>query len=350
MLRGGPADALPLSGYDYAPSIIETAANTYQMWWCGLKTSTGGDEIRYAEASSLDGPWHSHGSTTPNTFDVALQAGGNGTAFFDTTDACDPSVVFLPDGKYYLYYGGNGAPWTGAPNDTTQIGVASSPSGLPGTWTKLNGEQPIVTPYQNVGGASYGAGQPSVVVAANHIYMVYTDTMGADGAGQQSNALYVLRTVLSDPTFTSAGVEVFNGFGFVPLTNATKTSHRITGGASVDWYYADAIDAFVMATGNQLVTFRPTDFMILGGATPFGSAGADGPGIVRTASGHAPPSSTCGVLPVDLMRATCYLTASDTSNCNGNPCPCPYRPLGSRARRRRPRHERAVHMRRRVDA
>ena len=45
----------------------------------------------------------------------------------------------------------------------------------------------------------------------------------------------------------------------------------------------------------------------------------DGPGIVRTAAGHAPPSSTCGVLPVDLLRADCYLNPADTTDCNMDP-------------------------------
>ncbi len=314
--RGGGADILPLSGYDYAPSIIAGAKGGYQAWWCGANPA-GGDEIRYAEASSLDGPWHSHASATANTFDVALKAGGNGTAFFDTTDTCDPSVVQAPDGTYYMYYGGNGAPFTGAPNNTTQIGVASSPTGLPGTWTKLNSENPIITPFQNLGAASYGAGQPSVVVVSYRFYMVYTDTTGQNGPG-----IYLHRTMVSDPLFT--GGEVWNGHGWVPVSATTKTSFRISTDTGADWYFSDAADAFVLATDRSFASIhanvlRADDFAVLGQVDIASGGNADGPGIVRTADGHAPVTLACGILPVDLLRADCYATPTDTTDCDGNP-------------------------------
>jgi hypothetical protein len=315
-IRGGGADILPLSGYDYAPSVIAGAKGGYQAWWCGANPA-GGDEIRYAEASSLDGPWHSHASTTPNTFDVALKAGGNGTAFFDTTDTCDPSVVQAPDGTYYMYYGGNGAPFTGAPNNTTQIGVASSPTGLPGTWTKLNSENPIVTPFQNLGAASYGAGQPSVVVVSHRFYMLYTDTTGANGPG-----IYVQRANVSDPMFTAP--DVWNGSGFVPLSAATKTSFRISTQTGADWYFSDAADAYVMATDSTFSLIHASvlqaeNFIPITSVDIPSGGNADGPGIVRTADGHAPVTLACGILPVDLLRADCYATATDTTDCDLNP-------------------------------
>ena len=317
-MRGGNADILPLSGYDYAPSIIAGSDGTYRAWWCGLNAGPGGDEIRYAEAASLDGPWHSHGGTTPNTFDVAMTAPGTGTAFFDTTDTCDPFVVQVPDGTYYLYYGGNGAPFTGAPNNTTQMGVASSPSGLPGTWTKLNDEQPIVTPQVNEGAGSYGAGQPSVAFVDDYLYMVYTDTTGRGGAG-----IYVLRASPSNPTFQPPDVETFDGFGFVPLSDATKTLFRISPATGVDWAYSDAAHAFILAEDDtfssiQLDVVDPLTFAF-SHPTEVPAGTADGPGMVHTADGHVPASTACGALPIDLLRAECYASAGDTTDCGADP-------------------------------
>ncbi len=62
--RGSNNAALVRASYDYAPSVMHDGA--YRMWWCG---GIAGDHILYAEASSLDGPWHAHGSTQPNGYD-----------------------------------------------------------------------------------------------------------------------------------------------------------------------------------------------------------------------------------------------------------------------------------------
>ena len=124
--------------YDYVPTIIyDEDTKLYRMWWCGGSGGnppanfTGGDHVLYAESSSLDGPWHSHYSTTPLSYDLHLSPSNTETAF-DYTHTCDPSVVKVNNSMYYMYYGGGNEKLTPS---TTRVGIAYSTTGYP-PWTR----------------------------------------------------------------------------------------------------------------------------------------------------------------------------------------------------------------------
>lgn len=288
--------------YDYAPSIM--LDGNYRMWWCGQGGS--GDHIYYAEAESLDGPWHAHGVATPNTANDLFQPTGK-LADFDGQYTCDPSVVRV-NGKYYMYYGGAypaGAPET---DGDTRVGLAVSDDGY--FWTRANGGKPIVVParnYKTVGaGARYGAGQPSVVYVDGKFYMTYTDLTGYDGDPNQYSAQYVLRS--PDPTFQT-GVEELGASGFAPYSAATHAKHALVRAVSVDWMYSDAIDCFIMAVDGYFgdavgLLVWDKNFNRLN-ADPIRMTGdwREGPGLVTRPDKHANPGSDCGSIPIDVMRA-----------------------------------------------
>lgn len=293
--RGSDAPALHNPTYDYAPAILHDGS--YRMWWCG---GVAGDHILYAEADSLDGPWHSHSSSVADTWDDVFQPTGSNSNF-DGAHTCDPSVVRVA-GTYYMYYGGypdlvGGIDWT------TRIGVASSPDGF--HWTRLNGGAPIINPARdwhtkvNV----YGAGQPSAVWRDGYFYVSYTDTTGVDvdgnGAGQ-----FALRS--ADPTFQS-GVEELTASGFAAFDAATHTHHALVYAFGVDWQYVDALHAWGMAIDGERADatvvhlFNDTLTGEIGQAVVPGSW-TEGPGIVSRPDKHAIPAG-CGTVPFDIMRS-----------------------------------------------
>ena len=292
--RGGDAPAMVRPSYDYVPSVLHDGL--YRMWWCG---GVAGDHILYAEASSLDGPWHSHGSSVAGTVDDVFQPTGN-TADFDGIHTCDPSVIRV-DGVYYMYYGGY--PLTGD-GETTRIGVAKSSDGM--SWERLHGGKPIVVPATDyhVAVNKYGAGQPSVTYVDGFFVLIFTDTTGLDinpgnGAGQ-----FVLRS--KDPTF-QAGVEELQAGGFQPYDAAKHTAHKLLESFSVDWQYIDAIDAYAIASHTaggktRLHLFDKSLTSSLGEVEIAGSW-TEGPGIVSRPDRHAIPSGKCGQVPIDIMRS-----------------------------------------------
>ncbi|PTL84964.1 beta-xylosidase [Vitiosangium sp. GDMCC 1.1324] len=290
--RGGDTPVLTRTPYDYVPSVMKDGV--YRMWWCG---GVAGDYILYAEANSLSGPWHARGSTTANSYDVVFRPTGN-SAQFDGAHTCDPSVIRV-DGTYYMYYGGYGD-GTG----TTMIGVASSPDGL--NWTRLNGGNPILTPARDYRTVSnpYGAGQPSVTYVNGKFHLIYTDTTGygvdANGGGQ-----FVLRS--ADPTFQS-GVEELTASGFAPMTSANHTRHSLLAAFSVDWQYIDTNDTFAvaMSSGNHnSFTVLLYNNTLNGLVDRFDLAGSwtEGTSIVSRPDKHAIPTSTCGTVPIDILRS-----------------------------------------------
>jgi hypothetical protein len=293
------------TSYDYAPSVM--LDGSYRMWWCG---GIAGDHILYAEADSLDGPWHKHGSSTPNSYDDVFQPTGKND--FDGAHTCDPSVVRVA-GTYYLFYGGLGLP--SDPNATTRIGVAQSPDGR--SWTRLNGGKPIVSPVRDPAGFvnKYGAGQPSVIHKDGKFYLIFTDTTGygvnpGNGAGQ-----FVLRS--ADPTFQS-GVEELSANGYVAYSAADHTKHSILESFSVDWQYIDAISAFAIAshTGGgetRVFLFDDAGNELLPDPVAIPGPWHEGPGIASRPDKHAIPGSSCDVIPFDVMRA---VGGSDVSSWN----------------------------------
>ena len=292
--RGSNAPVYVRTSYDYVPTVM--LDGVYRMWWCG---GIAGDYVLYAEASSLDGPWHAHGSSVTGSHDVAFQPTGN-PADFDGVHTCDPSVVRV-DGTYYLYYGGLG----GAGSiGTTAIGVATSADGY--HFSRLNGGRAIVQPardYHTVPN-QYGAGQPSVAYVDGYYYLTFTDSTGrganpVNGAGQ-----FVLRS--QDPVFQS-GVEELTATGFTPYSAATHTQHSLTEAFSVDWQYVDTIDAFAMAVdgASGVTQIRLFDRALLHQTAMIEVPGnwTEGPGIVSRPDKHAVPSISCGTVPIDLMRS-----------------------------------------------
>ncbi|MFD7654891.1 beta-xylosidase [Actinosynnema sp. NPDC059797] len=283
------------SAYNYAPTLV-VEGGKYRMWWCSQLgvAQPAGDDVLYAEARSADGPFTAPGGS-PAT--PVLSGSGSG---FDAMHTCDPSVIRV-DGVYYLYY-------TAAERDNVDngsaVGVAVSPDGL--TWTR-RGDGPIITPSGEVIRDNvYGAGQVSALWLDGWVYLMFTDTTGA-AAGWNGAGQFVLRS--QDPTFAT-GVQALgpDGFGNVPDTRSRTRS--IVDAFSADWMYADALQAFVIAhstdRGTTLTTWN-RDFT----ANPhppvhIPGPWQEGPGLVRTPTGHAPtsPEDPCGRVPVDVVRAT----------------------------------------------
>jgi hypothetical protein len=322
--RRSPAPIVPSSGYDYAPSVMEDGV--YKMWWCGQEGGgvVPGDDIFYAESTSLDGPFHARGQTAPGFQRVFDGTGTPGT--FDGDHACDPSVLRV-NGTYFMYYGG-----LGTEDIYTDIGLASSPDGL--NWTRLNGGRPIIRPTLEkereadaalrecraqsptpeqcerpvVNG--YGAGQPSAVYLDGRFYLMFTDTTGravnpGNGAGQ-----FVYRS--ADPLFQD-GVEVLTAAGFASLTAENARGYVLTDAVSADLQYVDALDAFAVAKNNG---GGATDVEFYNAAFTGPAADplripnefAEGPGIVSRPDKHAvaPRNSDCGTVPFDLVNASGY--------------------------------------------
>ena len=264
-------------------------------------------ELRVIVAVVLDGPWHSHTSVTPNTHDEVFHGTGNGTDF-DATHTCDPSVVRV-DGTYYMYYGGlnASAPMDGSANEqTTRVGVASSPDGF--AWTRLNGGKAIVeparNPYTNKVPSSYGTGQPSVTYVDGLYYLVRTDISGLAGNPQSCAGQYVLRS--ADPTFQS-GVEELGASGFVPLGQAPFTGYSLAPDYwAGDWQYVDALDAFAVAESvtdpnNATVHFYDKSLHPLA-TVAFPAKATEELALASRPDRHAVPwGGDCGTLALDVM-------------------------------------------------
>jgi hypothetical protein len=288
---GGPA-----APYNYAPTVLATGGR-YRMWWCSQLPGAPrpGDQILYATAASLDGPFAgTNGVPADEVF-------GNSAGGFDGLHTCDPSVIEV-GGVYYLYYTGTADP-TGNNN---AIGLATSPDGV--HWTRANNGAPIVSAAKDVRRSNaYGAGQPAALYLDGWFYLMFTDTTGAatdpDGGGQ-----FVLRS--TDPAFRRR-VQALGPHGFRSVSSGTSPRTRVVvDAATSDWLWSDALQAFAIASdgaGGTTITFWDADFtyhpyqsIVIGGAQD------EGPGLVRTALGHAPvpTADPCGRVPLDIVRAT----------------------------------------------
>jgi hypothetical protein len=278
--------------YNYAPSVLDDHGRV-SAWWCSQVPGVGqGDDILYASAPVLTGPFTADGGA-PAVPVFAGQPGG-----FDAKHTCDPSVVKVGP-TYYLYY-------TGTADDHTHgnaIGVASSTDGL--AWRRENGGKPIVTASGTTRRANvYGAGQPSALYLDGWFYLMFTDTTAVDaqpnGAGQ-----FVLRA--KNPEFTEQ-VQSLTASGFRPAGQEAPRS--IVDAFSADWMWVDALEAFAVAhqvTAGTEITFWNRDFT----GQPYRPVlipgpWQEGPGLVRAPDGHATVSTSdpCGVVPVGVFRAT----------------------------------------------
>lgn len=282
--------------YDYAPSVM--ADGPYRMWWCSQLSGgvVPGDDILYAESTSLGGPFRAPGGGQPlRVFD--------GTATGWDQHTCDPSVVRV-DGTYYMYYGGSR---DGSP-DLTQIGVATSTDGL--QWRRLNQGQPIIRPAFEVNRANrYGSGQPSVVHLDGLFYLLFTDTT-ASGALDNGAGQFAWRS--ADPTFQRS-VDVFTANGWQPRTEDNDRSFSVLNGFSVDWQYSDVLRAFIVASNGPnssgtVLEFLDRDDLRVhphpNGLLP--GTYTEGPALISKADKHALviPHGECGRIPVDVIQST----------------------------------------------
>jgi hypothetical protein len=292
VIAAGGADAV----YNYGPSVMLDRGQT-RMWWCSQYGGAGpaGDDILYAQAQSIDGPFTAPGGGIP----AAVFSGAPGQ--FDGMHTCDPSVLRVGS-TYYLYY-------TGAAGDHAlgnAVGLATSTDGV--HWTRAANGRPILGPSHDVHRANvYGAGQPSAVYLDGWFYLMFTDTTGR-AAGWNGAGQFVLRS--PDPAF-GGGVQALDVGGFVPvMSTAAPRGRSIVDGFSADLMWVGALDAFVVAhetdAGTSL-TFWTADFT----ENPFQPVvipgpWKEGPGLVRRADGHAPLSSAdpCDRVPFDVVRAT----------------------------------------------
>ncbi len=286
------------SVYDYTPTIMQDGK--YRMWWCGAAEGPG-DNILYAESTSLSGPFTAPNGTDP--YLVVFRGTNDGTSF-DSEHTCDPSVIRV-NGTYYMYYGGLQKDSGPLP---TEIGLAQSSDGI--TWTRMNNGNAIIVPAELTTGNAYGAGQPSVIYLNGYFYVVYTDTTGLGGTPQETNAVYVVRS--TDPTFQS-GVQELTATGFQSQTSSNHTTYALLNTASVDWTYIDSLQVFAVAEdhgsdpNNTYIHFFSTDLLSI----PYNNiavAGTwvDGPGIVTRPDKHAlpPMNSACGTTSFDFIKAT----------------------------------------------
>lgn len=292
MVAAGGQDSV----YNYGPTVMLDRGGI-RMWWCSQYGSAPppGDDILYAQAQSLDGPFTGPGGGAP----VAVFSGAPGG--FDGMHTCDPTVLRVGT-TYYLYY-------TGAAGDHAlgnSIGLATSGDGV--HWTRAAGGKPILGPSHDVYRANvYGAGQPSAVYLDGWFYLMFTDTTGRAG-GPDGKGQFMLRS--HDPAF-GFGVEALGAGGFAPVGSTGAPRERsVVDGFSADLMWVGALDAFAVAhetdDGTQL-TFWSRDFTV----QPYrpvlvGGDWKEGPGLLRRPDGHSPLSSAdpCDRVPLDLVRAT----------------------------------------------
>ncbi|QUH01606.1 beta-xylosidase [Saccharopolyspora erythraea] len=282
--------------YNYGPTVVAEDGR-YRAWWCSQLPDVGpaGDDVLHAASADLGTPFTADGGA-PAVPVFSGQPGG-----FDAMHTCDPSVV-RAGGRYHLYY-------TGAAGDHAHgnaIGVASSADGM--SWRREAGGRPVVTASGDVVRANvYGAGQPSALFLDGWFYLMFTDTTAA-GAGWNGAGQFVLRA--KDATFTDR-VQALTDRGFQPAS-ATRGSRArsVVDAFSADLMWVEALDAFAIAhqtAAGTTVTFWDRDFtrhpyrpLIIPGVWQ------EGPGLVRDPGGRAPVSAKdpCGVVPVDVLRAT----------------------------------------------
>ncbi|MFB9725554.1 beta-xylosidase [Haloechinothrix salitolerans] len=294
---------------DHGATLLRDGKRT-RLWWCGRnrdpklarrggRLSRSGTVILHASARTLEGRFTSTGRAKrgekrgkPPRVALAGSKGG-----FDAAHTCDPSVIKV-DGVYYLYYTGT----RGKSDAGNAIGLATSKNGV--RWRRANGGKPIVRPARPKRNG-YGAGRPAVVHLDGWFYLLFTDSTAGEGGNRGQ---FLLRS--RDPAFRER-VQALGerGFRTVHGTGAPRT-WSIADAADADLMWVDLLDAFAVVhrteTGTML-TFWDRGFS--GHPYPrvtVRASSKDGPGLLRTPSGHAPRSELdpCERVPVDMVRAT----------------------------------------------
>jgi len=292
VVAAGAGDAV----YNYAPTLL-AADGQIRMWWCSQYTSASpaGDDILYAVADRVDGPYHGPDKSAP----VAVLSGNRGA--FDAVHTCDPSVIRV-DGSYYMYYTGS----AGQRTHGNAIGLVTSRDGV--HWTRAGDGAAIVEPaHDEHRDNDYGAGQPAAVYLDGWFYLMFTDTTGAD-AGWNGAGQFVLRS--TDPAFERE-VQALGNDGFEPVSSTdARRGESVVDAFSVDLMWVDVLQAFAIAHETEdgtTFTFYNRDFS----RQPYKSVSVpgewkEGPGILRQPHGHAPISQDepCERVPLDVVRAT----------------------------------------------
>lgn len=292
VIAAGAGDAV----YNYAPSLL-VDDDEIHMWWCSQYTSAqpAGDDILYATADDIDGPYHGPDKKSP----AAVLSGNPGE--FDAVHTCDPSVVEV-DGTYYMYYTGS----AGKRTHGNAIGLVTSEDGA--HWKREPTDSAIVTPaHDEHRDNDYGTGQPAAVYLDGWFYLMFTDTSGAD-AGWNGAGQFVLRS--RDPAFGSK-VEALGHDGFTSVSGtAERRRESVVDAFSVDLMWVDALRAFAVAHETKdgtTFTFYDREFS-RHPYEPVSVSGKwkEGPGILRRPDGHAPISADepCARVPLDVVRAT----------------------------------------------
>lgn len=275
------------SHYNYGPAVMQDKG-AVRLWWCSQLGAAGppGDDILYATASTLNGPFRKPGAVFTGS-----------RRGFDAVHTCDPSVIRV-GGTYYLYYTGS----AGAHAHGNAIGLATSTDGR--HWRRR--PAPILTasgldPKAN----TYGIGQASALTLGGWYYLMYTDTT-EPGAGPNGAGQFVLRA--HDAAFT-VDVETLTTEGFKPR-DAHPVKKSVVDAFSADWMWVDSLDAFAIAhetRSGTTVTFLGPDLTAVP-YEPVVIAGPwqEGPGLARKPDGHAviPIDDPCGRVPLDVLRAT----------------------------------------------
>lgn len=208
--------------YTFTESAVDSSNSGFSgNWSIGTWTSP----------NSIDGPWTYAG--------VAIPASAGA---WDDNQLYNPSCINI-GGTWYLYYSGISA------INVSSIGVATSATMLPGSWTKYSGN-PIIT------GGGGGPADPYVIKAGSQ-YVMYT----AENYPGGSRILYF--TSPDGLTWTFGGValpaavmgdwdygqhswfepHVFkNKYGFYEMTYDTTDVHNALGAAGQSVGYATSSD------------------------------------------------------------------------------------------------------------
>lgn len=220
------------SGYDYAPSMIQSGS-TQQFWWCAPGAAPNGhpgDAIYYRTYNTSTGAW--------GTVYRVLTA--TGTSSWDGNHVCDPEVVrgqfVRPDTgttyAYAMYYTANrrqtGTCPNGTPKSDTEndIGIAYSNNGVNWVTTSQN---PVIPSL--AGTCVYGAGQASAFNrnGLDDLDVFHTDTNSGTGVYYRNTS---------------------NGTSFTTRTRVSTSGLASSNFSGAAFSYDKNTGNYVMATGD----------------------------------------------------------------------------------------------------
>ena len=175
--------------YAYAPAIIQENG-LYHMFYCSIGDNGAWDYIRYS--SSNDGV---------NWSDPVIKLTAKPKPGARDIAACDPSIIYW-QGYYYLFY----SSYANFTQTNVQVARSATIDGIYATYTDSG--QWVVNPTdddppaivikprklgteQEIG---YGAGQTSMVVLNNKIWMFYSDTSLAPVYGSPNAQVFMMQS------------------------------------------------------------------------------------------------------------------------------------------------------------